>query len=109
MGIFLLRPSMRYYNNGSRRQEVCRSMVSSTEIVLFEPTSVPKASVIFREPVELEVFPRHSINIVTPNMLELKAMHQAAQDNGYFEGPEWWSMLDSFKVTSQFRQGRIIF
>jgi len=84
-------------------------VTSSTEIVLFEPTSVPKANVIFREPVDLGVFPRHSINIVTPNMLELKAMHQAAQDGGYFDAPEWWSILDSFKVTSKFRQGNLSF
>jgi pseudouridylate synthase / pseudouridine kinase len=61
--------------------------------------------VIFRKPVKLGLFPKHSINVITPNILELKAMYNAAQENGLFEGSEWWSILDSFKVTSQFRQG----
>ncbi len=31
-------------------------------------------------------------------------MYNAAQENGHFEGSEWWSILDSFRITSQFRQ-----
>lgn len=80
-----------------------------TDLVLFEPTSVSKAAVIFQKPVKLELFPKHSINIITPNIFELKAMYNAAQENGHFEGKEWWTILDSFKVTSQFRQGKFFF
>jgi pseudouridine-5'-phosphate glycosidase/pseudouridine kinase len=54
----------------------------------------------------LGIFPKHSINIVTPNIYELKAMYNAAQENGHFDSLEWWKTLDSFKITSQFRQGR---
>lgn len=75
-------------------------------LVLFEPTSVSKASVIFQKPVELALFPKHSINVITPNIYELTAMYNAAKENGHFERMEWWSILDSFKVTSQFRQGK---
>ena len=32
-------------------------------------------------------------------------MYDAAQENGHFECSDWWSVLDSFKITSQFRQG----
>ena len=74
-------------------------------LVLFEPTSVPKASRIFKKPVNLDVFPTHSINIVTPNMFELKAMHQAAEENGHFENPEWWNVLNSFQINSEHRHG----
>jgi pseudouridylate synthase / pseudouridine kinase len=38
-------------------------------------------------------------------MFELKAMYDAAKENGHFEGSDWWSILDSFKITSLFRQG----
>lgn len=66
---------------------------------------MPKATTIFKKPVELGLFPKHSINIVTPNIFELKAMYDAAKENGHFEGSDWWSILDSFKITSRFRQG----
>ena len=32
-------------------------------------------------------------------------MYNAAQENGHFEGSEWWFILDSFRITSHFRQG----
>jgi len=76
-------------------------------IVLFEPTSVAKASVIFEDPVKLGVYPAHSIDLITPNLYELKAMFKAAEKKHLFEGIEWWDMLDSFNLTSQFRQGTI--
>jgi hypothetical protein len=75
------------------------------DLVLFEPTSVPKAAVAFRKPVQLGLFPKHSISAVTPNIYELRALHEACEKGGYFESPEWWSLLDSFNATSQFRQG----
>jgi hypothetical protein len=75
------------------------------KIVLFEPTSVAKASVIFEDPVKLGVYPSHSIDLITPNLYELKAMFKAAEKKHLFEGIEWWDMLDSFNLTAQFRQG----
>jgi pseudouridine-5'-phosphate glycosidase/pseudouridine kinase len=45
------------------------------------------------------------MNIVTPNIYELKAMFTAAQENDFFESAEWWNVLDSFNITSLFRQG----
>jgi pyridoxal/pyridoxine/pyridoxamine kinase len=61
--------------------------------------------VIFEKPVDLKIFPNHSIDVITPNVFELKAMFKAAQDNDHFEGAEWRSLLDSFQLASQFRQG----
>jgi pseudouridine-5'-phosphate glycosidase/pseudouridine kinase len=60
---------------------------------------------IFEKPVELGIFPNHSLNMTTPNVYELRAMFKAAQKNGHFEDNEWRSLLDSFMLTSQFRQG----
>lgn len=73
--------------------------------VLFEPTSVPRAATIFQKPVELGLYPKHSIDMITPNVFELKAMFQEAQRNNHFEGAEWLSLVDGFGLTSQFRQG----
>lgn len=36
-------------------------------------------------------------------------MYDAAQENGHFEGSDWWSILDSFKITSHFRRGTLFF
>jgi pseudouridine-5'-phosphate glycosidase/pseudouridine kinase len=75
--------------------------------VLFEPTSEERAMTIFEKPVELGIFPNHSLNMTTPNVYELRAMFKAAQKNGNFENNEWRSLLDSFMLTSQFRQGTL--
>ena len=35
-------------------------------------------------------------------------MYDGAKDGGYFEGSEWWSILDNFLVNSQFRQSMLL-
>jgi hypothetical protein len=70
---------------------------------------VPKARIVFEKPVELGLFPKHSISIVTPNILELKAMYEAADELGFFAGSGWWRILDGFSITSQCRQGKPVF
>jgi len=74
-------------------------------LVLFEPTTALRAATIFQKPVELGIFPNQSIDIITPNLFELKNMFNAAQGRGYFEGPEWWSLFNSFELKTHFRQG----
>lgn len=73
--------------------------------VLFEPTSVARAATIFQKPAQLGLFPKHSIDMITPNVFELKAMFNEAERNNHFEGEEWVSLIDSFGLTTQFRQG----
>ena len=65
---------------------------------------MPKSTVIFQKPVELGVFPNHSINIVTPNIYELSAMYDVARENGYFEILPWWSLVDSLRIPADFRE-----
>jgi pseudouridylate synthase / pseudouridine kinase len=60
---------------------------------------------MFTDRLELGLFPHHVINIVTPNIFEMKAMFAAAQEHKFFESTKWWSVLDNFGITSQFRQG----
>jgi pseudouridine-5'-phosphate glycosidase/pseudouridine kinase len=46
------------------------------------------------------VFPNHDVELATPNELELAAMHEAAVANGYMEGDDWWTVIDSYGITS---------
>ena len=88
-----------------QKPEVSALYNTSDLTVLFEPTSAPKSTSIFSKPVNLELFPTSSINIVTPNIFELEAMHTEAHENGHFESSQWWSILDSFRISSRSRQG----
>ena len=75
------------------------------DLVLFEPTTTSRAATLFQEPVKLGIFPKTSLDITTPNLFELRSMFSAAQEQGYFEGSEWRSLFDSFKLTPQSKQG----
>jgi hypothetical protein len=34
-------------------------------------------------------------------------VYSAAQKDGFFESSEWWTVVDSFNITSLFRQGKL--
>jgi pseudouridine-5'-phosphate glycosidase/pseudouridine kinase len=83
---------------------------SNLSQVAFEPVSVAKAGRVFPS---LDIFPSSAgvdtispvlptplLDLTTPNILELAAMHTAAKANGYFELPEWWSAVDAFGIPS---------
>ncbi|KAK5102733.1 hypothetical protein LTS08_003533 [Lithohypha guttulata] len=70
----------------------------------FEPVSTVKASRLF-EAASIAFQGRRQVisrvlNIATPNMLELAAMHQAAQNNGFFEDEHWWEVINDFGLSS---------
>lgn len=67
--------------------------------VIFEPVSVEKSRGLFcreRGLHKLRIFPDPSVALASPNQYELAAMHQAAQENDYFESSEWFGIIDSF-------------
>jgi pseudouridine-5'-phosphate glycosidase/pseudouridine kinase len=70
--------------------------------VAFEPVSVAKAKRLFGklaglpEHGLLDVFPRAGVDMATPNTFELAAMHSAARQNGYFDRPDWFEVIDAF-------------
>lgn len=67
--------------------------------VAFEPVSLEKSTRLFsgtKSLSPLNVFPSASVHIASPNQYELRAMHDAAQANGYFESQTWWEVLDAF-------------
>lgn len=72
---------------------------NNTAQVAFEPVSLEKSARLFsgsKSLSPLSVFPDASIQLASPNQYELKAMHDAAQANDYFESQKWWDVLDAF-------------
>lgn len=72
---------------------------NNTAQVAFEPVSLEKSARLFSRSKSLSplsVFPDASIQLASPNQYELKAMHDAAQANDYFESQKWWDVLDAF-------------
>lgn len=72
--------------------------------IAFEPVSTAKSITPF-DSTSPSIFPQHCIphhalHLATPNQHELRAMHTAARENAYFDTPQWWSVIDSFGLTS---------
>lgn len=72
--------------------------------IALEPVSTAKAARIFdtanKAINSTSVVPNHSINLITPNVLELSAMHAAAQKSALLESDYWWQVIDSFNLSS---------
>ncbi|KAL3306400.1 carbohydrate kinase contains PfkB domain [Colletotrichum asianum] len=67
--------------------------------VAFEPVSTAKSIGLFpREHPHLGVFPNPGIDIASPNNFELTAMYTAAKENGFFDTPEWFEVIDAFNM-----------
>ncbi|KAL0939027.1 IdgA domain-containing protein [Colletotrichum truncatum] len=67
--------------------------------VAFEPVSTAKSIGLFpREHPHLGVFPNPGIDIASPNNFELTAMYSAAKENGFFDTPEWFEVIDAFNM-----------
>ncbi|RMD44850.1 hypothetical protein DV735_g443, partial [Chaetothyriales sp. CBS 134920] len=79
--------------------------------VAFEAVSTAKAIRLFdkRKPTirPSDIVPKHSVNLVTPNALELNAMHTAARDAGYFESADWWRLIDALGLSSSGSQEKL--
>ncbi|KAK2750638.1 hypothetical protein FQN57_002709 [Myotisia sp. PD_48] len=91
--------------------------------IALEPVSAAKASRLFRRPFAskhghsstspvlkpTDIAPHnHLIDLVTPNQYELAAMHTAARENGYFESPEWWGVIDALELPSGGSTDRLV-
>jgi pseudouridine-5'-phosphate glycosidase/pseudouridine kinase len=82
--------------------------------VAYEPVSVPKSGGIFQPstPVapkeQLGLFPKHSIDLATPNQHELAAMHAAAKKWEFFESQRWWEVIDSLGIPSSGARDRFV-
>lgn len=68
---------------------------------VIEPVSNEKAQRLFRTSDEpLGTYPEHSIDLMSPNASELRAMHDAAKQSGMLEHNEWWRVIDSLGIPS---------
>jgi pseudouridine-5'-phosphate glycosidase/pseudouridine kinase len=82
--------------------------------VAYEPVSVPKAGAIFKphkfpSPNEqLGLFPKHKIDLATPNRHELAEMHTAAKKYEFFESQRWWEIIDSLGIPSSGARDRFV-
>ncbi|KAG9245815.1 Indigoidine synthase A like protein-domain-containing protein [Calycina marina] len=80
--------------------------------VAFEPVSNTKGARILRPVTEdgakLEVFPKHNVNLATPNQHELAAMHTSAREGGLFEGQRWWKVIDALGISSEGARDRFV-
>jgi pseudouridine-5'-phosphate glycosidase/pseudouridine kinase len=82
---------------------VIRAASAQATKVCFEPTSVAKAKIAFSTKEKLPVFPGSLIDTVTPNMLELKSLNDAARSAGHLESDEWWKVINAMSIMSSER------
>ena len=72
--------------------------------VAYEPVSVAKAQRIFPSDVSNQscpgTVPNHSIDLATPNSLELASLHEGADAAGAFNREDWWAIIDSIGLSS---------
>lgn len=80
--------------------------------VAFEPVSTAKSKRIFppthRIEATLTTVPNHSVNLATPNSLELESMHEAASSAGAFEREDWWRTVDSIGLSSAGSRDKLV-
>jgi pseudouridine-5'-phosphate glycosidase/pseudouridine kinase len=89
----------------SARDAGCRTVL--------EPVSVAKGSRLFDrgskpDHLELSVFPRHVIDIMAPNAMELSAMHSMARSEGLLEDQDWWKTIDTMGIPSSGIRPRLV-
>ncbi|EMD66269.1 hypothetical protein COCSADRAFT_137719 [Bipolaris sorokiniana ND90Pr] len=65
---------------------------------IFEPVSTAKSLRIFPQKAAPTVFPTPLVDITTPNTYELSALHDHAHQSGYFDSPEWFSVIDALGI-----------
>lgn len=80
--------------------------------VAFEPVSGEKSRRIFSgtsaNDERLGVVPDNTIDIATPNALELTSMHDAANTAGLFEREDWFQVIDTFGLSSSGSRDKLV-
>ena len=77
--------------------------------VAYEPVSTAKSRRIFPQTQSsLAAVPNHSINLATPNALELASMHEAANDAGLFDREDWWIAIDSIGLLNSGSRDKLV-
>ena len=67
---------------------------------IFEPVSTAKALRIFPPKSSQDKITYPLVDMITPNELELQALHNHAYSLGLFESPEWFTTIDALGIPS---------
>ncbi|EED23551.1 IdgA domain protein [Talaromyces stipitatus ATCC 10500] len=77
--------------------------------IAFEPVSTAKATRLFAG-LETnksscvigpsDTVPRSKLDLAAPNELELRSMYSTARENGLFDSPEWWNIINELNLSS---------
>ncbi|KAF2268494.1 hypothetical protein CC78DRAFT_372128 [Lojkania enalia] len=76
---------------------------SVNALTAFEPVSMAKATRFFSPLAtsdQATVFPNHLADIATPNLHELTALHNKAQDSDLFNSKSWFRVIDALGIPS---------
>lgn len=65
---------------------------------IFEPVSTAKALRIF--PISAKDITYPLVDLITPNELELQALHNHAYDRCLFDAPSWFAVIDALGIPS---------
>lgn len=80
-------------------------------MIAFEPVSIAKAARLFHKSnsavTSTSVVPNHTVNLASPNSLELSALCNAARDALLFESEQWWKVIDSFGLSGTTSRDRL--
>lgn len=66
----------------------------------FEPVSVAKSARLLGSPALMPTRLPHVADLMTPNELELSALHDAARSSGLTERADWWHTIDALGIPS---------
>ena len=84
------------WGHNTLRKWIAAAKASGARVAL-EPVSAAKATRLFLNAPDptavLPTIPSNTIDIATPNSIELAAMHTAARDAELFDSPDWWSII----------------
>ena len=80
--------------------------------IAFEPVSITKSKkileVINAPKSGSAVVPDHLVNLVTPNQLELAALHSRAREMGLFDREDWWRIVNAMGMSSAGSHDRLV-
>jgi pseudouridine-5'-phosphate glycosidase/pseudouridine kinase len=82
--------------------------------IAFEPVSVAKSAGLFQPSSGLgkgpgaDVFPKHIVDLATPNQQELAAMYDSARTNSHLDTEKWWEVIDSLGIPSSGARDRFV-
>lgn len=99
------------WDHNTLRKWVVAAKASGARVAL-EPVSAVKATRVFLDAPDLidalPTFPFSAIDIVTPNSIELLAMHTAARDAELFDSPDWWSIIHDMSLPLSGSRDRLV-